>query len=446
MQQTSNTANTTNTANIQKRVLNVQGSSMDKKVVKSNRRSTLSKWAMVVFLMLFGLWYGFGQVSQGRSLNVDQSRVVIAKAKIGMFEDYVPIRSKVVPLKTVFLDAVQGGRVEEVLIEDGETVEAGQALIRLSNSDLQLSVMSTESRVMEQLNAMRDQELRLEQNRLSHKRNLIELDYQIKTLERELKQHAVLFKQNHIAQVEYQEFIDKLAYYQERKNITIESQASDEKLMATQLTFFKEKAVSMEANLAFARKSLQDLIVRAPVAGRLSGFDMEIGQNVSRGERLGQISDPESFKLESFVDEYYLPRVTTELSASFQLNNTQYELVVSKVYPDVRNGQFKIDMKPTANLPSNLRRGQTLQSKLILGDENSALMIPNGPFVQDTGGKWIFVVDKNQQYAVKRAINTGRKNNRFVEVISGLSEGEQVVTSTYSNFKEMDTLQINTKS
>ena len=237
-----------------------------------------------------------------------------------------------------------------------------------------------------------------------------------------------------------------MAYLKDRKEITIESQASDEKLMATQLKFFKEKAVSMEANLAFARKSLQDLIVRAPVAGRLSGFDMEVGQNVSRGERIGQVSHPNSFKLESFVDEYYLARVSTDLSANFQRNRQDYQLTVSKVYPDVQSGQFKIDLKPVNQLPENLRRGQTLQSKLVLGDENSALLIPNGPFLQDTGGKWVFVVGPDHQHAVKREIKLGRKNNRFVEVVAGLSEGERVVTSTYSNFKDMDTLKLNAKS
>ena len=306
--------------------------------------------------------------------------------------------------------------------------------------------MSTESRVMEQLNAMRDQELRLEQNRLNHKRTLVEINYNIRRLKREMSSaKEKLIAKNYISQSDFDNLLDELKYNQDIQQATLESQASDEKLMVSQLSFFKEKTISMEKNLAFARKSLQDLIVRAPVAGRLSGFDMEIGQNVPRGMRLGQVSEPETYKMVINIDEYYLGRVNLDQQAHFERNNQQYQLRISKIYPNVQNGQFQADLKIIGDSPPDLRRGQTIQTKLTLGDSNKALLIANGQFFQDTGGKWIFVISPSGTEAHKRQIRLGRRNNRFIEVLSGLRPGEKVITSSYSNFKEMDRLKLDKK-
>ncbi len=346
------------------------------------------------------------------------------------------------PLKTVFLDAVQGGRAEKILVEDGASVEAGQALLTLSNSDLQLSVMSTESRVMEQLNAMRDLELRLAQNRLNHKTTLVELNYNIRRLTRAAAHKKKLLDKASMSQSEYDDLQDELSYNREKHAVTLDSQASDEKLMVAQLEFFKEKTISMEANLSFARNSLEDLTVRAPVAGRLSGFDMEIGQNVARGVRIGQVSNPDTFKLVADIDEYYLGRVDLQQQANFERSRRTYQLRVAKIYPNVSNGLFQVDLKIAGDGPADLRRGQSIQTKLILGDANKALLIPNGQFFQDTGGKWIFVVNSEGSEAHKRSIRLGRRNNRFIEVLEGLQAGEKVVTSSYSSFKDMDKLKL----
>ena len=383
-----------------------------------------------------------GEIYSGRSLQIAGNRLTVSKVINGTFEDFIPLRSKVAPLRTVFLDVMQGGRVEEILIEDGAIVEKGQTILRLSNSDLQLSVMSTESRVMEQLNAMKDQELRLEQNRLNHKRTLMDLDYNILQTRREIARKKDLIVKGHLSQSEFDDLKDELNYLQEKREVTIESQASDEKLMATQLKFFKEKTKSMEENLAFARKSLQDLVVHAPVTGRISGFDLEIGQNVPRGMRIGQISNPSTFKLTANIDEYYLGRVDLDQPASFQRDGGNYSMRVSKIYPDIRNGQFQVDLKFVGELPKDLRRGQTIQSKLVLGDSNDALLIPNGQFFQDTGGKWIFLVEQGKTTASKRNIRLGRRNNDYVEILAGLEEGDEVITSSYSSFKEMDRLKL----
>jgi len=375
-------------------------------------------------------------------MTVKGQRLSIAEVKSGTFEDFIPLRGRVAPLKTVYLDAVQGGRIEEILLEDGAMVGVGQPIIRLSNSDLQLSVMSTESRVMEQLNAMRDQELRLEQNRLGHKRTLVDLNYNIRKLSRDLSRQKELFDKGHISLAEYEDFVDQLNYYKETREVTLESQSSDEKLMASQLQFFQSKTIAMEENLAFARKSLDELNVRAPVGGKLSGFDLEIGQNITRGTRIGQIDNPDSFKLVANIDEFYLGRVDLEQPVSLTHSGTLYGLHVAKIYPDVKNGQFEVDLQFNEATPQGIRRGQTIQAKLTLGDANQARLIPKGNFLQETGGQWLFVMSADGTEALRRDVRLGRRNNEFVEVLEGLDAGEKVIVSSYANFDEMDRVQL----
>lgn len=415
-------------------------SGMDRRIVKKQFTRRTFLFLIFGFSVFIAGYYFVDSLTTERSVNVSGKQLSISKVEQGIFEDFIPLRAQVAPLKTVFLDAVQGGRIEEILLEDGATVEANQIVLRLSNSDLQLSVMSTESRVIEQLNTMRTQELKLQQNRMRHKHALIDLDYNIRRLTRESKRRKELIGKSLRSQSEYDNAVDELNYTLKKRDVTLESQASDEKLMAAQLRFFKEKTVSMEQNLTFARTSLNDLIVRSPVDGLLSGFDVEIGQNVPRGLRIGQVCNPTTFKLQANIDEFYLGRVGLGQEANLEIDSKLYTLRVTKIYPDVKNGQFQIDLKMIGDQPSNLHRGQTLQSKLILGDSNKALLIPNGQFFQDTGGKWVFVVNNKGSEAIKREISVGRRNNRFIEVLTGLDPGEAVITSSYASFKEMDKL------
>ncbi len=423
----------------------ITGTAMDRKIPQ---RHFVRRWmlplSVAAGVALLASWYLLSP-SAGRSLTVADNRIMVSPVLAGVFEDSIPVRARVAPLKTVFLDAIQGGRVEEILVEDGAAVEAGQAIVRLSNSDLQLSVMSTESRIMEQLNSMRDQELRLEQNRLGHKRTLVEVDYQIRRLDREIKRQQELLTKGLSAQSTYDDLVDEVTYNRARRAVTLESQASDERLMANQLAFFKDNAVIMEANLKYARQSLQELNVRAPVAGKLSGFNMEIGQSVERGTRLGQIDNPNEFKLTATIDEFYLSRVDIDQAVEFERNGRKIMLRVAKIYPNVEKGQFEIDMQFVDATPADLRRGQTIQSKLTLGDAQQALLIPNGSFFQDTGGQWIFVVSPDGNTAIKRTVKLGRRNTHYIEVLDGLEAGESVITSPYSGFRDIDQLVLNKK-
>jgi HlyD family secretion protein len=419
------------------------GIAMDRQI--SKRRLPRGAWAglaVVVAALLAAGWL-FTR-AEGRSLSIANSRLILAPVSAGIFEDSIPVRARVAPLKTVYLDAVKGGRVEEVLAEDGATVSAGQTIVRLSNSDLQLNVMNTESQVMEQLNTMRDQELRLEQNRLGHTRTLVEVDYQIRRLQREIGRREELLRKGHVAQSDYEDLADELRYYRARRDVTLNSQASDERLMANQLAFFKDNAAMMEQNLSFARKSLEEMNVRAPVAGKLSGFDLEIGQSVARGERIGQIDNADEFKLVANIDEFYLSRVDLEQQVVFQQGGRDYRLQLAKIYPNVEGGQFEVDIQFLGDTPGDLRRGQTIQAKLTLGDASEALLIPNGTFFQDTGGQWIFVVSPDGTVANRRAVRLGRRNRDHIEVLEGLDAGEQVIVSPYSGFQDMERLMLST--
>lgn len=417
----------------------VSGAGMDRKVNKP--RKTIKTWLiLIVAISVVGyLIFVWGNLNSGRSLAVNAERIVVSTVTSGIFEDFIPLRGRVTPAKTVYLDAIEGGRVERILVEDGATLKAGQLIVELSNASLQLSVLGNEARVAEQLNNMRSIELSLEQNRLQHKRNLVDIRYQIKLLTRQLAREKELLQTGAVIQSTFDDTKDTLDWYQNRLILTLESQASDTRMQEEQLIFLRETAQRLEGNLAISRQNLENMNVKAPVDGKLSGFNVEIGQSIGRGERLGQIDTPDDYKLTAFIDEFYLGRIDIGQVARYD----EYELAISKIYPQVQNGQFEVDLKFTNQQPTQIRRGQTIQTKLTLGDAAEALLIPNGAFYQDTGGNWVFVVTADESEAVRRNVRLGRRNSRFIEVIEGLEAGERVVTSPYSSYQDMQRLKLN---
>lgn len=417
----------------------VSGSGMDKKV--SRKTSPIKKGlisSVIIFMVVYGGYLLAGK-SSGKVLAVDNSRIVVSEVTSGVFEDFIPIRGRVTPAKTVYLDAVEGGRVEKILVEDGASLRAGNLIVELSNASLQLSVLGNETRVAEQLNNMRSIELSLEQNRLQHKRNIVDIKHQIKLLTRQVSRAQSLIATGAITKSQVEDTEDNLQWYKDRLALTIESQQSDARMQGEQLAFLKDTSTRLESNLAISRQNLENMNVKAPVAGTLSGFNVEVGQSIARGERLGQIDTPNDYKLTAFIDEFYLGRIDIGQTASYQ----DYDLVIAKVYPQVQNGQFEVDFKFTSKQPKGIRRGQTIQIKLTLGDASEAMLIPNGAFYQDTGGKWLFVVSQDGSEAVKRNVRLGRRNNQYIEVIEGLELGEQVVTSPYSSYQDMQRLSFN---
>ena len=413
------------------------GAAMDRVVKKTPWYKKHAKSIAIAVVIATGAYWLYQNASE-RQMNVETERLVLASVSAGVFEDVIPVRGRVIPATTVFLDAVEGGRVERILVEDGTALEAGQLIVELSNPTLQLNVLGNEARVAEQLNNMRSIELSLEQNRLQHKRNLADIEYQIKMLERQLSREGDLLKTGAVVQSQYDDTRDTLDWYKTRRDLTLESQASDARMQENQLAFLKDTSQRLESNLAISRQNLDNMNVKAPVAGKLSGFDVEVGQSIGRGERLGQIDTPNDFKLTANIDEFYLDRIAPEQRATFD----GYELTVSKIYPQVNNGQFEVDFKFKGDQPRSIRRGQSIQMELQLGDNTPALLIPNGSFYQDTGGQWVFVVSADGDTAVKRDVRLGRRNARYIEVLEGLNAGDTVITSPYTGFKQMDSLSL----
>lgn len=418
----------------------ISGVSMDRRIEK--RRWSTALIAGVAGAVIVAMVLGWLLVDQAssRSLVIADSKVMIAPVSEDLFEDYIPIRGRVTPRKTVYLDVIEGGRVDQRLVDDGAMVEAGELLVVLNNTALQLDVTRNEAMVTEQLNNMRTIELQLEQNRLQHKRDLVEMNYQIKRLTRSVNRLSNLDDAGVAAKSLLEDAADELEFYRNQRDVTLESQATDARLQETQLAFLQTSSAALEANLDLARRNLDALNVRAPVSGKLSGLDVEVGQSIQRGGRLGQIDDPESFKLRVEADEFYLNRVDIGQSAQFERNGRRFDLTVAKIYPQVNNGQFELDLLFNDDEPSDIRRGQTIQATLTLGDATPALLVPNGAFFQDTGGNWMFVVNEAGSEAVRRNVRLGRRNARYIEVLDGLELGERVVVSPYSSFKEMDRL------
>jgi len=417
------------------------GGAMDRPVERKriDRRILIAGGAAALLLLIF-LLMRLAPSSGSQTIAAD--RVTISTVTTGVFEDFLPLRARVTPLVTVFLDAVEGGRVEELYVEDGATVVKGQLLAKLSNADLLLSTLARQTEVEQQLNNMRSQELALSQTRLANERALIEADLDRRKAQRQYDMQRPLAEKGYVAGKVFRDTSDDLNYQKRRSEVIQRGNATDERLQSSQLAQLRASASSLQTSLGVARSSLDSLNLRAPVSGTLSAFSIQLGQSLPKGERLGQIDSPGRNKLVAGIDEFYLSRVFPGQTASLEQGGKTYRLKVGKVYPTVRGGQFEVDLIFVGPEPSGIQRGQTLQAKLTLGDAQRAQLIPYGSFYNDTGGTWVFVVSSDGRSAERREVQLGRKNPDFIEVLSGLEPGERVITSPYTGFTDKTRLDL----
>lgn len=417
------------------------GGAMDKVVVRKGLRNEV-KIAIVVLLVLIAAFAFYMMAPAANSQTIAADRVTISTVARGRFDDFLPLRARVEPSVTVYLDAVEGGRVEQRMVEDGAVVQQGQLLAVLSNSDLQLNVLARQTEVTQQINSMRSQELSLSQTRLANQRALIEADLLSQQARRQYDVQRPLAERGYVSQKSFQDSRDIYNAARERSTILRRQQATDERLQSSQLAQLRASTSALNQSLQLARASLDSLNLRAPVSGQLTSFSIQVGQSFNRGERLGQIDSAGSNKLRAQVDEFYLGRVVPEQIATAEVGGRQFRMRVSKIYPQVRNGAFEIDLNFVGGEPANLQRGQTVQIRLTLGDPAPALLIPTGAFYNETGGNWVFVVSPDGGSAVKRQVRLGRRNSEFIEVLGGLEPGERVITSPYTGFAERDRLDL----
>ncbi len=412
---------------------------MDRRIERRSRRPLIIGSAIGGAALLFIII--FTTFDTSTSFTLDGQRIRTAEVSTGVYEDFIPLRAAVEPERTVYLDAIEGGRVDAIHVEEGAFVEEGQPLIDLSNTSLQLDVIAREAEVSEQLNNLRNTQLAIEQNRLKLKSDLIEIDYEIKRLSRLVARYEELQGNQFISKNEYEDSVDELQYNKNRREVTRESQEQDERIRLAQIQQLDNSVEHLEKNLILARANLDNLLIRAPRAGQLTSMNAEIGESKARGERLGQIDDVDRFKAVALVNEFYLNRVRNGQQALLEVNGRDYRLEVSKIYPEVQASQFEVDFRFIGDAPQNIRRGQTLQMRLVLGDTTDrATLLANGPFFNDTGGAWVFVLDPDGKVATRRTVQLGRRNPSTIEVEAGLVPGDEVIISSYANFIEVDRL------
>ena len=374
------------------------------------------------------------------SLNVEAAKLTTAPVTYGPFLEYIVEQGAVMPLTTFYLDAVEGGRVEEVYVEQGTHVDQGTPILRLSNAALQLNVMQREAELFREVNQLRQTRVTMEQRRLEMRAQLVELDYELRKAEREYDRQDALLKADLISRQEYDEAKDNLEYYTRRREVTVETLQQDSLFQSIQIQQLEESIDRLRLNLDMVRDSQENLTLRAPITGLLSSLIAEVGESKPRGERLGQIDVEEQFKVRAAIDEHYIARIRSGQTGSFDFAGGTYDLVIDRVYPEVIEGQFEADLVFPEGMPEGLRRGQTLQVRVALGELADAMQVPRGGFYQKTGGRWIYVLDPEGEFAVRRMIRLGRQNSQFFEVLEGLEEGETVITSMYDNFGEMEQL------
>jgi HlyD family secretion protein len=371
---------------------------------------------------------------------VQAERLRIATVELGDFQEYVPFTGTVVPVSTHYLDAVEGGRVDTVYLEAGTFVEKGDRILELVNTSLLMDVMYREAEIFQQSNNLRNTRLNMERQSLDMQRQLLELEHEIRTQRRIVESNVSLAEKQLISDREFEESKDELHYLERKLELTRETQMQDSTFRVNQIIQLETSLERMEANLELVKKNMENLVIKAPVSGHLTSLNAETGESKKRGERLGQIDILEGFKVRTPIDEYYISRITTGLGGTFDFSGTSYRVMITKIYPEVTEGRFEVDMAFDGPEPEGIRRGQTLRIKLELGELSEAVMLATGAFYLSTGGRWVYVLDESRDTASRRAIHLGRQNIEYFEVLSGLEPGEQVIVSSYDSFGKADRL------
>ncbi len=409
---------------------------IQKKRWNSKRILTIAGIAAVIGLIAASLYFTSGK----SRLNVDTERITISEIKKGSFQEFIPVNGIVLPVTTIYLDAMEGGRVEEKYVDDGTEMKKGQPILRLSNTDLQLGLVTQQTNVYNLLTQMQISRNAAQQNTVNKLNQMTDVESQLKEAERIYNLDKHLYEQKAIGLQEFKQAENNYNYYAQKKNLTKQILKQDSSSNLQQLTQARQSYEGSQNALNVMRKKVGDLIVRAPVDGQLTSLDAEIGQSKNKGERLGQLDVTSGFKVRADIDEHYISRIFPGLMGDFTLSDKTYKLKIKKVYTQVTGGRFQVDMEFTEAVPPGIRRGQTLQIRLALGDETQAILLAKGGFFQQTGGNWIFKVSENGNVAYKVDVQLGRQNPDYYEVLQGLKPGDKVVTSSYENYGNMQEL------
>ena len=413
---------------------------MDRKIKKS--KWTVKRIAIIAASTAFGLFliYSFALAPGGSKLKVDLEKINVADVKEGEFREFIPVDGSVLPIKTIRLDAIEGGVVERKFNEGGVLIQKGDTILKLSNNNLLQNYVREETQVFRLVNDLENTKLGLRRNQFELKMRLTELDFQIDAAKDNLERSEPLYKEKVVSEQEYLNIKREYERLVSNREIEVESQKFDRENTKLQISQLEATLGRTKNNLEIIRGNLDNLFVKAPITGRLSSVDVEVGESISVGQNIGQIDDVSGYKVRANIDEHYISRIYEGLQGTFEFAGNSYGLELRKLYPEVNNGLFQVDMSFTQGVPEGIRRGQTLQIRLQLSENITAIQIPRGSFYNTTGGNWVFVLDPSEEFATKRKIRLGRQNPRFYEVLEGLTPGEKVVVSSYDGYTDKDRL------
>ena len=393
-------------------------------------------------LFLFFLIYLFFFRDMRSSLNVDKTKLSIAKVEKNKFQEYIYVDGTVQPLRTVFIDAVQGGTVEEIFVEDGAILKKGDVILKLANPSVELDYMNRETQMYDIINNLQNTKLNIEQSKFAKEKEVVDLNYKIDKSKKDFETNSQLYKEKVISTKEYEDIKRDFEMLIKQRDIVLRSQKHDSIYNLIQISQIKSSIERLGKNLILLKENLGNLYIKAPIDGQLSSFNAEIGETKNIGQNLGQIDALEGFKIKASIDEHYLGKVFVGQEADVDYNNKTFTLKVKKIYTKISSGKFDIDLVFSEAPPIDIKKGQSLQVRLKFSGVSDAIIIPKGGYYQETNGNWIYVLDASGKYAIKRIIRTGRQNSEYYEILEGLSIGEEVITSSYDSFGGKDKIVI----
>ena len=409
---------------------------IEKKPVYKRKKFWLSSGGGILFFILIILILA----DTGSKLNVEADKITISTVTNGDFQEFIPVTGNVLPKTTYYLDAILGGTIEKKFVEEGAMLQKGDKILKLSNTDFQLSALQQESFAFQQINEARNTRLQIEQNSINLQTRLVDVNFSLINSRQLYDREKVMWEKKLASQQEYEQYRDNYLRDLEQKKLAEENWRKDSVLKQSQLEQINSSILRLQTNLELIKENIDNLTVKAPISGQLTSLNAEIGQSKTPGSRLGQIDAMDGYKVRADIDEFYIARVSKGLRATADIDGSEYKLSVDKVYPEVKDGKFEVDMEFAGKPPDGIRRGQTLQIRLQLSDRTKAMLLPRGGFYQKTGGQWVFILNSSGSEAVKRSISLGRQNPDYFEVLSGLKPGDKVITSSYDNFGDVDKL------
>lgn len=413
------------------------------RVIERKRRSPL-QWALFAagaLVVVWVLWQLQGRLGSSR-LRADTTRLTVGTVQMGEFREYYPFDGTVEPADTVFLDIEQGGRVDQIFVEGGQPVKKGALILRFSNAEAQRNSIETETRLLETLDTQRNTEFNRAQSNIQLQETLLDLNHQIDDAQAKFDRYADLMKtpNSPVSREVFETTRDQLKYLKNRRVLLQERIKQEDQLSQNQIAQAKKSITRLNENLELLNHIVQALDVRAPISGELSTIDAQIGQNINRGQRIGQIDVPGTFKIRAKIDQYYISRVQVGTPGHVNLDGRDWDVKIQKIYPEVKQNTFEVDVVFDGEVPKTIKRGQSVAVELIFGSPSQTLFVPKGGFYQQTGGRWVYLVSPDGTTARRTDVKLGRQNPRQVEVLEGLKEGDRIITSGYDTYNEADQL------